>query len=438
MRIKRTLEFFDAGNGPTLFAEGNGGTSTLLAQATAYLGGIAPLHYWDFVNNRALFASADVGTVTSTPGWSYTRADAQNAYAETSAGVLVPFATGVLRRTDKGALIEASRVNLCLQSQTFDNASWSKSGATPVSVVANAVAAPDETITADTITGNAANNDRVQQNITVANITAYVCSLFVKNVNATKSRLTAGFLGTGSVGPLLTWSGATLVSTTDVGLGTCTFQALANGWYRVLWVFTTGAADIGATPFRLYPAGISGDAGGTASVYAWGFQMEAGAFPSSYILTTTASATRAADVLTVSSPGVTYPLSLYAEFEPGSGSTNGGILAMNASGSFAELYVDGNVRFNTATTGAGASPVTGALTAGTTYKGGGRIDTNNLVSARGGTLGTLDTSATNPTTATEIRFGIELGGAVYLFGYLRRCAVVNSAVVNAGLQAMTS
>jgi hypothetical protein len=32
MRIKRTLEYFDAGNGPTLFAEGAGGAGPIPSQ----------------------------------------------------------------------------------------------------------------------------------------------------------------------------------------------------------------------------------------------------------------------------------------------------------------------------------------------------------------------------------------------------------------------
>lgn len=34
--------------------------------------GVEPRHYWDFTQNRALFAGADVGPVASTPGWSAT------------------------------------------------------------------------------------------------------------------------------------------------------------------------------------------------------------------------------------------------------------------------------------------------------------------------------------------------------------------------------
>ena len=49
------------------------GGRSLLSIAIAQLG-TAPLHYWDFTANRALFNSQGVGAVTSTPGWSFTRA----------------------------------------------------------------------------------------------------------------------------------------------------------------------------------------------------------------------------------------------------------------------------------------------------------------------------------------------------------------------------
>ncbi len=44
---------------------------TLREQAIEYLGR-EPIHYWDFTQNRALFAGVDVGPVASTPGWSAT------------------------------------------------------------------------------------------------------------------------------------------------------------------------------------------------------------------------------------------------------------------------------------------------------------------------------------------------------------------------------
>lgn len=91
------------------------GGRSLLSVATAQLG-TAPLHYWDFTTNRALFAGVDVGAVTSTPGWSFTRATVGTA--EDLAGNIVQFSSGQIRRTDRGILIEGARTNLFLNSAT--------------------------------------------------------------------------------------------------------------------------------------------------------------------------------------------------------------------------------------------------------------------------------------------------------------------------------
>ena len=89
------------------------GGRSLLSIATAQLG-TAPLHYWDFAANRALFNGVDVGAITSTPGWGFSRATVGTA--EDLAGNIIQFASGQLRRTDKGVLIEETRINLFLNS----------------------------------------------------------------------------------------------------------------------------------------------------------------------------------------------------------------------------------------------------------------------------------------------------------------------------------
>jgi hypothetical protein len=66
-----------------------------------------------------------------------------------------------------------------------------------------------------------------------------------------------------------------------------------------------------------------------------------------------------------------------------------------------------------------------------------RVTTNDIQMARGGALGTQDTSATNPATPTTIRFGTNTT-ANDCFGYIEVAAIVNSAVNDAGLTAMTT
>ena len=422
------------------------GAASLLAQATAQLGGIAPYHWWDFIANRALFASADVGGVASTPGWSYTRADAQTAYAQDSAGNLIPFATGVLRRTDKGVLIEGARTNLCLRSQEFDNASWTK---TRCSATANAITAPDGTLTADKLTEDTSNNShQALQTITVAS-GVMTATIYFKAAERTFAQVSMSDNATGTAQCVFNLSNGAMGTPSVNGSWTSVSAAistLANGWYRCSVAATRGAGTetviIAGLATAIATTSYMGD--GTSGVYLWGAQLEAASFPSSYIPTTTASATRAADVLTVSSPGVSYPLSLFAEFERGQDTgAQEKIFGVDAGATNerSRLDVDTSDRGNIFVSAGGATqandPVAGALAAGTVYKLAARIATNDVKAARSGTLSTGDATVTLPSTPTLIRFGVDVGGGPELNGYLRKTAIFNSAVNDAGLQSMT-
>jgi hypothetical protein len=92
------------------------GPGGLGVQAAAYLGGIDPYHWLDFVNNRSLYAGVDVGTVADATGYSFTRAS-DGTYRNLD-GTTTTFASGALRRGDRGVLIEGARTNLFLNSAT--------------------------------------------------------------------------------------------------------------------------------------------------------------------------------------------------------------------------------------------------------------------------------------------------------------------------------
>lgn len=321
--------------------------------------GVEPLHYWDFPQNRALFSGVDVGALASTPGWSFTRATVGTA--ETAAGEIIQFASGALRRTDRGVLLEGARTNLFLNSAT---------GVTQ-GVVVTAVAH------------------------------------------------TLSFRGTGTI----TLSGA---STAGPLVGTGVND-------RVTLTFTPSAATLTLT--------VSGSVTNV--------QLEVGAFASSWIPTAGASVTRNADVLTISSPGVTYPLSLWAECERvvASGAAGGAAeIAMQVDdGTDAEraniavattqiargVMTDGGVSQASVTAGA-------ALGLNTVYKMAGRFSLNSVQFCRDGTLGTHDTSATVPATPTTLRIGNVVAGTSAPFNYIRRLAVFNSALNDAQLQTITS
>jgi hypothetical protein len=90
----------------------------------------------------------------------------------------------------------------------------------------------------------------------------------------------------------------TLISTNQTG----SIQNLGNGWYRCTLVDTTTGVNAQTSILVLPDSYTSGDpivvnwsGDGTKGVFAWGAQVEISSYPTSYIPTTSASATRVAD-----------------------------------------------------------------------------------------------------------------------------------------------
>lgn len=203
----------------------------------------------------------------------------------------------------RGLLIEEQRTNIMLRSSELDNAIWAKNGG---SVTANATIAPDGTLTADKFSPNSASVtfSELQQNFSTVSGTTYTCSWFVKPAGYRYVQFvgTGGQFGTFAINIDLNTgleTQFTAGNSTILGRG---IISLPNGWYRV-WVAATALASItnGARfgldviPAATSARGVTWPANGTDGIFQWGGQVEVGAFPTSYIPTTTAQVTRAAD-----------------------------------------------------------------------------------------------------------------------------------------------
>ena len=211
-----------------------------------------------------------------------------SGFIETVNANIPRFDFGPITGDCRGLLIEESRANLLIASANLTDAAWQNVTAT---IATSAVLSPDGVNFAQTITSTA-NGSRVQQFVT-ATFTSQTYSFFMKQGNTATGRVrlfnntTAANVCEG----ILTF--ATEQFTIDGGAGTATVTKLKNAWYRVALAATTGITVGDSLRCFIYPGNSTSAAGDF--MYAWGAQLEAGAFATSYIPTTTTSLTRNAD-----------------------------------------------------------------------------------------------------------------------------------------------
>jgi hypothetical protein len=352
-----------------------------------------------------------------------------------SAGTLQTAATDVPRFDHNpttgeslGLLVEEARTNLLQRSEEFDNAgTWGVLNAT---VTANTQLAPNGTTSAETLTdvnGVTSANVGCFQSTTLADSTTYAMSCYVKA--GTKTTCRVGIRAKDGTNILANFN-LSAASTTAGNALSSTIQDAGNGWYRCTAIC---ASATGATGPRgiVFIDTASYTANGTGTIQVWGAQLEAGAFPTSYIPTTTAAATRAADVASITGSAFS---SWYRQDEGtvfGVATINGiaaqnYIAAIDAGAGFADshLYyaVTGTPRFETFVASTNQSqlipaPAT-ALTAGSQFAMGYAFKQNDFAASRNGGSVATDVSGNVP-TANRLAIGSS-GSAFQLNGTIRR------------------
>lgn len=223
------------------------------------------------LDSRITFTRASTGTYTNASG------------VIQSAAINAPrWDYDPITRALKGLLLEEARTNVCLYSADFTNAAWNKGalGVVAPVVTGDQTTAPDGTATADRVVFPA---------ISVA---GHVTNLYQAIILNPATHMFSVWLR-GNVGGEQTY-----IYTTDGG---STYDGrllvtLTTQWQRftVLRSSTVGANWIVSVGVDLRDAGQSSKPAQT--IFAWGAQVEQGAFATSYIPVASTATTRARDV----------------------------------------------------------------------------------------------------------------------------------------------
>jgi hypothetical protein len=388
---------------------------------------------------------------------------ASSSWAFNSAGVLTQYAANTPRfdydpvtLAPRGLLIEEQRTNLFLRSADFLDAAWSK---TRVLVSANATAAPDGTTAASKIVETAAAGSHLmRQGIgTTTTGQTFTTTLFAKAAErsvftmlcagATLNRSAHFNLSTGTV----TAGGTGLA-------GSHSITPVGNGWYRCEQTFVIDSGGTAAyVDYRLsnvanpISTGTSYTGDGVSSLYLWGAQLEAAPFATSYIPTTSASVTRAADAcgIPISAFGFNaneWSILVEAQYL-GNNSTGGGqrIIQIDdgTNTNRATLFLDhiasaGRFAVVSSPNNANVVVASGLPSAGETFRISGGYAVDNVVCSYRGASSSMDGTVSPLAPLTTLRLGANAIGTERWNGCIRRVAYFPRRLDNATLGRITS
>ena len=197
----------------------------------------------------------------------------------------------VTYQTTPGTYNSTTPKNLLGFTQEFDNAAWTKTNAT---VTANAVYAPDGTLTADKLVENTAASTAHYVDFSSTSLvptgSVVTASVYLKagernwiNLNLGTAQSAYFNLATGTVGTTV----GTLIGTSITSVG--------NGWWRCSITATT-AASTGRLSVYIATANgtLSYTGDGTSGIYVWGAQLSDSASLDPYVYNPAAAAASAA------------------------------------------------------------------------------------------------------------------------------------------------
>lgn len=377
-----------------------------------------------------------------------------------SSGVIASASTNVARfdydpvtLAGKGLLIEEQRTNLLYPSEQIDHANWSKSA---LSVSANTATSPTGSANADKLVPDGTSAKHYAQFGWSATVQAYNGTIFAKADGY--SVLGIGFINNGANGgdavdlstgsPIAAGAMSNSPFSTTAGV---TVTAIGNGWYRISVNRTPNGAGNFYLALYVVPDGSNyhsaGD--GTKGILVFGGQVEAGAFPTSYISTTGSQVTRSADVASMTGSNFSSWFNqsegtFVAAYGLGDRSANRSVLQAVIGGGGNDSYhrmlpYAGGLNGKTITAGVvGCDFTPAAPSANATHKTAYAYKTDDFgMATDGGSVSTDTSGAGNPAVDT-LYIGIEYGIQFWINGHIRRLRYYRSRLPNATLQSLTT
>ena len=414
-------------------------------------------------NRRAMIIWRTGDTATSAEAWGaqlepVTYQTTPSTYVATTASAYYGprFDYDPVTLAPKGLLIEEARTNLQTYSSDFSNVIWSK---TNITVTAAATASPDGTTNAQKLAATATAATVINATPVAVAATSATYSIYVKqgtgasigNTFLIRNSTTATVLLGGTINYA---TGAWTYSTGSTGV---TVSNAGNGWWRIQMSATTGITSGDLIHGYVGWGGASATIGD--HIFAYGAQLEAGSFATSYIPTVASTVTRSADVATMTGTNfsswynqsegtmivgysriqTTDTFGMVWEVKPTSASSSDriNVSASNVADPRFQAFVGGVSQLDTTTT---FGPFALGVVVNTclAYKSG------NLAAVRNGSA--PSTSAT--TFAAPSYTNLQIGGtdnaifgpaaSSFLNGHIRQIAYYNTRLPNAQLQTLTA